>query len=246
MDAATDDIVRIVDLTAGYGDTPVLRGLDLSLRKGETCCVIGEEGSGKSTLLKAVTRQINSGGTITYGGTDLCAVPTTDMTRHGVDYIAQGGNILKGFTVEEHVQLASSGRGRAEQNEVWREIEKTFPKLIALKRQVAGRLSGGERMMLSIACLMATDADFLILDEPTAGLAPETCDSIKEFLFRVKFEQVKTILLLEHNYEFAFEVADSVVTLREGRLSEKFFGDDFRQAEFIDTRLYSGAAIPLR
>lgn len=242
MDAT--HIVKIVNLTVGYGASPVLRGLNLSLRKGETCCVIGEEGSGKSTLLKAITRQINSSGTITYSGIDLSAVPTTDMTRHGVDYIAQGGNILKGFTVEEHIQLASAGRSRAELNRVWEEIEKTLPKLVALKRQVAGRLSGGERMMLSIACLMATDADFLILDEPTAGLAPETCAAIKEFLFRMKVELGKTILLLEHNYEFAFEVADSVVTLKEGRLSEKFFSDDFTQTEFIDTRLYSVVTTP--
>lgn len=231
--------LKIENLVAGYNGTAVLRGLDLSLQKGETCCVIGEEGCGKSTLLKAITQQLPSAGRITYNGTNLSIVPTTRMTTCGIDFIAQGGNILDGFTVEEHICLALSGKSATEKSIVWQEIERTFPKLLSLKKQIAGRLSGGERMILSIACVLATDADLLVLDEPTAGLAPETCQTIKEFLLRMKHERNKTILLLEHNYEFAFEIADSVVTLREGRLSGKFLGHDFRQTEFIDTRLYS-------
>jgi ABC-type branched-subunit amino acid transport system ATPase component len=239
---ADDKILEIENLVAGYGGPPVLRGLNLSLRKGETCCVIGEEGSGKSTLLKAITQQLKSSGSIAYNGLDLRRVPTEKMASHGIDFIAQGGNILKGFTVEEHIRLALSERSPQEKSIVWQEVEKTFPKMVALKKQVAGRLSGGERMILSIACVMATDAEFLVLDEPTAGLAPETCVAIKDFLARMKHERGKTILVLEHNYEFAFEIADSAVTLREGRLSEKYLEDEFKQAEFIDTNLYSVAS----
>ena len=239
---AEENMLRIENLSAGYDGKAVLRGLNLTLRKGETCCVIGEEGSGKSTLLKAITQQLKSSGRIFYNGIDLSAVQTAEMTRRGVDFIAQGGNILKGFTVEEHIGLALSEKCAQEKRIVRQEVERTFPKLRALKNQVAGRLSGGERMILSIACVLATDADFLVLDEPTAGLAPETCTTIKEFLLRMKCERGKTVLLLEHNYEFAFEVADSVVTLKGGRLSDKFLGSDFRQAEFIDDRLYSVVA----
>lgn len=167
------NILSVENLAAGYDGTCVLRGLDLSLREAETCCVIGEEGRGKSTLLKAITQQLKSTGKIIYNGTDLSTVPTTRMTSHGIDFIEQGGNILKGFTVEEHICLALSERSAADKGIVWQEVEQTFPKLVALKKQVAGRLSGGERMILSIACVLATDADLLVLDEPTAGLAPE-------------------------------------------------------------------------
>jgi ABC-type branched-subunit amino acid transport system ATPase component len=239
---AEENMLEIENLRAGYEGKPVLRELNLSLRKGEICCVIGEEGSGKSTLLKSITRQLKSTGRIICNGIDLSAVPVAEMTRHGIDFIGQGGNILRGFTVEEHVRLALSGKNDEEKRRVRQKVEQTFPKLRALKNQFAGRLSGGERMILSIACVIATDADFLVLDEPTAGLAPETCATIKEFLLRMKCERGKTVLLLEHNYEFAFEVADSVVTLREGRLSEKFTSSDFRQAEFIDNKLYSVVA----
>lgn len=235
-------ILSIEHLATGYGGSLVLHDLNLTLQSGETGCVIGEEGSGKSTLVKAITRQQRSTGKIIYNGIDLRSVPTEKMTRNGIDFIAQGGNILKGLTVEEHICLALSEKGAEEKRLAWQEVERLFPKLIALRKQVAGRLSGGERMILSIACVLATDAGLLVLDEPTAGLAPETCEVIKSFLLRMKDERRKTILVMEHNYEFAFAVADSVVTLREGRLSEKYFADAFTQADFVDTRLYALAS----
>lgn len=233
------NIVSIENLVAGYNGKPVLHQLNLHLQKGEICCVIGEEGAGKSTLLKAITQQLRSNGKISYNGTDLSKVSTAKMVMHGVDFIAQGGNILIGFTVDEHIRLALSNRSESEKSIVYKEIEQTFPKMTALKDQFAGRLSGGERMILSFACLLASGADFLVLDEPTAGLAPETCKAIGNFLLRMKNAQGKTILLMEHNYDFAFEIADSVVTLKEGTLSEKYLCHVFSQPDFIDSKLYN-------
>lgn len=240
MDKKTN-ILSIENLTASYNGKPVLYELNLQLQKGEMCCVIGEEGAGKSTLLKAITQQIKSKGKIAYNGKDLSKVPTTKMIKQGIDFIAQGGNILNGFTVEEHICLSLSERSESEKRIVWKEIEQLFPKMIALKKQIAGRLSGGERIILSFACVLATDANFLVLDEPTAGLAPETCKVIGDFLLRMKNAKGKTILLLEHNYDFAFEIADSVVTLKEGSLSEKYLRNVFTQPDFVDTNLYQSA-----
>ena len=110
--------------------------------------------------------------------------------------------------------------------------------MITLKKQVAGRLSGGERMILSMACLLATDAELWIIDEPTAGLAPETCNVIGSFLTRMQKERSKTILLTEHNYDFAFHIANSVVVLKDGTLSHKYLKDEFNQPNFIETNLY--------
>lgn len=232
------EIFRIENLTTGYNGRHILQGANLSLRKGEICCIVGEEGSGKSTLLKAITRHLKSTGNIIWNGIDLINIPTSKMTVNSVDFIAQGGNILPGFTVEEHICLALSEKSDTKKGILWQEVEKTFPKMATLKKQVAGRLSGGERIILSIACVMATDADFLVLDEPTAGLAPETCKVIENFLVRIKNERNKTVLIFEHNYDFAFEIADTVVTLKEGKLSEKYFGDVFKEPNFIDVKLY--------
>src|SRR5215207_9387145 len=111
---AEENMLLVEDLWAGYDGEHVLRGLNLSLRRGEVCCVIGEEGSGKSTLLKAITRQLKSSGRIVCGGIDLTALTTAEMTKRGVDFIAQGGNILNGFTVEEHIRLALSEKSDAQ------------------------------------------------------------------------------------------------------------------------------------
>jgi len=232
------NIVSIENVVAGYNGRPVLQGLNLSLRKGEICGVIGEEGAGKSTLLKTITQQLRNNGKISFNGTDLSSIETARMIRHGIDFIAQGGNILNGFTVEEHIFLALLGKNESKKSMGWKEIEKTFPRIIALKKQIAGTLSGGERMILSFACLLASDADFLVLDEPTAGLAPETCKVLGDFLLRMKNERKKTILLLEHNFDFAFEIADSVVTLKEGKLSEKYYPQEFRRSTFVDEKLF--------
>jgi branched-chain amino acid transport system ATP-binding protein len=231
-------ILSIKDLSTGYNGTTVLRGVNLVLDKGEICCVIGEEGSGKTTLVKAITQQLKSTGNIVWNGIDLCNIKTSEMTKHKIDFITQGGNILPGFTVEEHICLALSEKSNEEKSILWQEVENTFPKLKLLRKQVAGRLSGGERIILSIACVLATDADFLVLDEPTAGLSPEMSKVIGDFLVRMKNERSKTILILEHNYEFAIEIVDSIVTLKEEKLSEKYMGTVFKQPDFIDTKLY--------
>ena len=233
------NILSIKDLTAGYNGKPVLNGLNLSLEEGEICSVIGEEGSGKSTLVKSLTQQINSSGKIIYKGVSLQTISTARMTKVRIDFIAQGGNILKGFTVGEHISLALSGKSQEQKNILWKEIEAVFPKMFQLKKQIAGTLSGGERMILSMACVLATDANLLVLDEPTAGLAPEICNVIRNFLLRMKNEKNKTILLMEHNYDFTVEISDSVVILKEGKLTEKYFPNDFRKNDFIETKLYS-------
>jgi len=235
---SNEKILKIVDLVAGYNGSSVLRGLNLALNTGEVCCVIGEEGSGKSTLLKAITQQLKTSGEITYHDLDLKAIPTSEIIRHKIDFIAQGGNILPNFTIQEHIRLALSEKSEVERIKTWQLVEEAFPKMKTLRKQIAGRLSGGERMILSLACLMATDADLWILDEPTAGLAPETCELIKAFLTRMKDERGKTILMMEHNYDFVFEIADSVVTLSQGAMSEKYRSDDFRQPGFVDAKLY--------
>lgn len=233
-----DDILIIENLIAGYNGNVILDSICLNVIKGEICCVIGEEGSGKSTLLKAITQQIPHKGTIRYHSTILNKIPTSDMNNLGIDFISQGGNILKGFTVEEHIRLALSGKPKVEIELVWHEIENSFLQIKKLRKQIAGRLSGGERMLLSLSCLLTTDADLWILDEPTAGLAPDISGHIEAFLLKMTATQNKTILLMEHNYDFAFKVSNSIVTLKEGKLSNKYLSDVFREESFVDEKLY--------
>ncbi len=234
----TNDILSINNLIAGYNGNVILDNISLNVDKGEICCVIGEEGSGKSTLLKAIIQQIPHIGMIRYHDKILNEIPTSDMNNLGIDFISQGGNILKGFTVEEHIKLALLGKPKLEIKLIWNEIENSFPHIKKLRQQIAGRLSGGERMLLSLSCLLTTDADLWILDEPTAGLAPDISGHIEAFLLKMSSTRNKTILLMEHNYDFAFKISNSIVTLKEGKLSNKYMSDVFREKGFIDEKLY--------
>jgi branched-chain amino acid transport system ATP-binding protein len=230
------------NLVAGYDSRIIIDRVTLTVEPGEICCIIGEEGAGKSTLVKALTRQIKAVGQVFFNRTDLTLLKTSQMVSHDIDFIVQGGNILNGFTVEQHVALAlSSAKRRSQHKLAWQEINARFPQMTRLVNQVAGRLSGGERIILSMACMLATDASLLILDEPTAGLAPETCQAIHNFLLHLK-EKGRTILLTEHNYQFAFGLADAVVTLRNGKLSGKYSKENFMEKDFVHENLYQISA----
>lgn len=233
-----DNILIIENVIAGYNSYVILDSIRLNVNKGEICCVIGEEGSGKSTLLKAITQEIPYKGIIQYQNAILNNIPTSDMTKLNIDFISQGGNILKGFSVEEHIKLAMTGNSKAEIELIWHEIDLFFPQIRKIRKQIAGRLSGGERMLLSLSCLLTTDADLWILDEPTAGLAPDISDSIETFLLKMSTYRNKTILIMEHNYDFAFKISNSIVTLKEGKLSNKYMPIVFQGENFIDEKLY--------
>jgi len=233
-----NNILVIENLITGYEGKPILKDVDIKCSSGEICGIIGEEGCGKSTMVMALTQQIKSKGKINYNEIDLYGVPTNKMIYTGVDFCMQGGNILNSFTVEEHITLALRNTPKNEHGSVWKKIEVDFPKLISMKKQIAGRLSGGERIILTMACIMATDANLLILDEPTAGIAPETTQIIGDSLIRLK-KNGKCILLFEHNYDFAFEISDYIVLLKDGVLSAKYGKTDFKKDGFVESKLYS-------
>src|SRR5688572_8282427 len=128
----SDHLLMLKNLTVGYNGTPVLTGTHLNLVRGEICCVIGEEGSGKTTLLKAITKQLPGMGTILYDGIDLSSVSTANLTNLGVDFVAQGGNILDSFTVEEHIDLSLRRSDSAYRISTWSKIGEVFPKLHSL------------------------------------------------------------------------------------------------------------------
>jgi branched-chain amino acid transport system ATP-binding protein len=233
-----NEILTIEGLYANYNSNIILKNINFILKENEICCIIGEEGSGKSTLLKAITNQIKYNGIILYKGLNLRKISTNRFIEHKIDFLIQGGNILQSFTVEEHIHLAFRKIDCKEtMNQKWNEIEKTFPNIMNLKKQIASRLSGGERLILSLACLIGSDAEMIILDEPTAGLAQELIKPLEAFINQLKNEKKKSIIILEHNYEFALTVADTVYILKDGTLSNKFTQNYFSNKTFIDNYL---------
>lgn len=228
-------IFDIKGLSTGYEiGKPVLKDIYLTLQAGEICSILGEEGAGKTTLLKALIGRLPYIGQIVWQGNSLQEVPTHRLTKLGIDYNLAGGNILKNFSVYEHLELAMQYLPKKQQQNRWEELQIQFPRLKDLKNRKGGQLSGGERMIVTIAALASNKPQLLLLDEPTAGLSEAMTNEIAQQLRHLSDKFGTTILVLEHNYSFALSLSDSIVTLKEQSLSQKSSKDSFLANTVID------------
>jgi neutral amino acid transport system ATP-binding protein len=191
-------LLEIDDLRAGYGDHEILRGVRLYAEAGEIVAIIGPNGAGKSTLLKTIAGLLPPrGGEMRFRGEPIGGSQPAAIIRRGLCYVPQEANVFPGLSVEENLTIGAWA-ARAQQAERTRSVVELFPILGSRRRQRAGTLSGGERQMLAIAMALMVEPALLLLDEPSAGLAPA--------LQRVIFDRIRdinargvTILLVEQN-----------------------------------------------
>ncbi len=204
-------------LRAGYGETRVIHGLDLTVRAGQCHAVLGRNGVGKSTTLKAVMGLVPAaGGDILFRGRSIARRPPYEIARSGVAYVPETRDVFGALTVQENLSLAARiGAGRAGGWTVARVLE-LFPGLGARIRNGGHQLSGGEQQMLAIGRALLMNPDLLILDEPTEGLAPIIVRQIFEHLHALRREGL-TLLLVEQNVPFASGLADEISVLGRGR-----------------------------
>ena len=178
-------LLEIDDLRAGYGDHEILRGVGLRVEAGEIVAIIGPNGAGKSTLLKTIAGLLPPrSGDVRFDGTPIGGRAPDAIIRRGLCYVPQESNVFPGLSVEENLLIggwAASSR-RAERA---RAVVELFPVLGERRRQRAGSLSGGERQMLAIAMALMVEPTLLLLDEPSAGLAPS--------LQRLIFDRIREI-----------------------------------------------------
>jgi len=178
-------LLEVQDLVAGYGDHEILRGLSLSVGAGELVSVIGPNGAGKSTLLKTLAGLVRPrAGRITFGGVDITGSSTRRIIASGLCYVPQEANVFGALSVWENLTIGGwpAPRERSERAHAMVEL---FPALAARRRARAGTLSGGERQMLAMAMALMVEPRLLLLDEPSAGLAPA--------LQRLVFDRIRDI-----------------------------------------------------
>lgn len=234
------DLLQIQNVSSGYNGKTVLRNVSIAVGKGEVLAVIGQNGCGKSTLLKTIARIISdNSGDVTFQNMKINNLQPWNMKRLGMTYFAQGGMFFPTMNVSEHFELASKDRSKTDRRAIIDECLSYFPSLHELMDILGGNLSGGQRQMLSFAMLIAQQTHCWLLDEPTAGLAPDRVREAVAFLTEMKERSDKTILLVEHNYQVAFDLADRVAVMKEGEVSNIFSKTEFKREEFLDTYLFS-------
>jgi branched-chain amino acid transport system ATP-binding protein len=213
-------LLEVVGLCAGYGDVPVLRGIDLSIPAGSITALIGANGAGKTTLLRAISGIIPAeAGTIRYNGHDIVGMPPQDIVRAGLVQVPEGRRLFPDMTVQENLLVGSSSPvARPKRDENLATVFELFPKVRERGAQLAGTLSGGEQQMVAIARALMASPRLLLLDETSLGLAPIVVDEIFVAVRRL-VAQGLTILVVEQNTTLALEVADHGYVLEQGRFA---------------------------
>ncbi|MEM0014848.1 MAG: ABC transporter ATP-binding protein [Thermofilum sp.] len=224
-------MLDVSNLKAGYGKMVVLQGISLSVRKGEIVAVLGPNGAGKTTLLNALFGIATiHGGEALFEGRPLQKMRTHEIVKAGISYAPQLDNVFPNLTVFENLQMGSFIRSDPAIRSDIEEMFNLFPEIERRRNQKAKTLSGGERQMLAVARALMTKPKLLLLDEPTAGLAPKAGAALMKKIAEIRGKGV-TILVVEQNVRRALEVADKGYVLVSGRIVKEAPAEDLMRAE---------------
>lgn len=206
-------------LVAGYEKSlPIVKGVDLDLRRGEIVALLGPNGAGKSTLVKAIAGVVPSfSGTVAISDVDITAYPAHRRVLRGLSFVPQTDNVFVTLSILENLQLSAGILPSASRKSCIDAAFAMFPDLGARRSMSAGGLSGGQRQMLATARALIAEPSILVLDEPSAGLSPKLVHDVFETLRAIR-ESGVAILLVEQNVRAALAIADRGIILCEGRL----------------------------
>jgi branched-chain amino acid transport system ATP-binding protein len=213
-------LLTVEDLAVAYGGIKALKGVSLTVARGEIVAMIGANGAGKTTTLKTIVRLLPiTSGRITFDGRDLGLVHTEDVVEAGVSLVPEGRGIFPNLTVRENLELGAwNHRDAASMTESFGDVVRLFPRLGERMKQEGGTLSGGEQQMLAIGRAMMARPSLLLLDEPSLGIAPRLVADIFEAIARIA-ETGTTILLVEQNTRLALKYSTRAYVLRTGEIA---------------------------
>jgi branched-chain amino acid transport system ATP-binding protein len=205
------------DLHAGYGETEVLRGVDLTISPGEIVAVLGSNGVGKSTLNRTLSGVVRArAGEINFEGHDVARDRPQAIVARGLIHVPEGRRVFPNLSVRENLDLGSYRRGASRRAQNRDRIFSFFPRLRERSTQRAGTLSGGEQQMLAIGRGLMAEPKLMIMDEPSLGLSPLLVEELFALIKGINADGV-SILLVEQNVVQSLELADRAYILAEGK-----------------------------
>jgi branched-chain amino acid transport system ATP-binding protein len=212
-------MITLENIETGYGELKIIHGVSLKIDANEIVALVGANGAGKSTLIKTMTGMLTvSRGSIEFEGRSIENSPPHTIITNGLSLVPEGRRLFPYMTVMENLELGAYIEKDAkvvQQNLEW--VYGLFPKLKERRKQLAGTFSGGEQQMLTIGRALMSRPKFLIMDEPSLGLAPVVVDDVFKTVTRLHEEGV-TILLVEQNVRRSLEISDRAYVLEHGRI----------------------------
>ncbi len=233
-------MLEVSHLTVKYGAISALRDVSLKVGSGEVVGLIGPNGAGKTTLLESIAGLLQSAqGSITFDGADITSTPPERLLRSGLALVREHRRIFVDLTVEENLRIGGATVAREERAGLIEEMCEQFPVLRAKLTTAAGYLSGGEAQQLAIARALMCKPRFLMMDEPSLGLAPALVDFVFGLIGTLR-DQGRTLLVVEQNATRMLEVADRAYVLRSGIAVAEGTGAELRARDDLFDTFVSG------
>ena len=242
MHATDHPVLAVRGLVSGYGNMPVLHGIDMAVQEGEIVGILGHNGMGKSTLLKSIMGFLRArSGAVSFDGADISRLQPNQRARRGLGYIPQGRGIFPKLSVRDNLRMAWHADTGVDEADALDDVLAAFPRIERLLDRDGGALSGGEQQLLALARGIMADPWFLLLDEPTEGIQPSIIEEMEETLLRLRQERGLTILLVEQNFDFISVLSDRVLILERGKITTEFAGQDINDPRQVEEFLGFGA-----
>ena len=211
-------MLTVNNLSAGYGEIPVLHHITMSIAAGESVGILGHNGMGKTTLLRCLIGALKpSAGSVMLEGHDITRMAPHGRARLGMAYVPQGREIFASLSVRDNLRmgLVKTGQGSPAALDA---LLVDFPRLLPLLDRAGGSLSGGEQQLLALARALAGQPRILLLDEPTEGIQPSIIEEIGQTLTALRDRLGLTIVLVEQNLDFIATVSQRVLVIKRGQL----------------------------
>lgn len=237
-----ETMLKVTDLVSSYGNIKALKGISLEVNKGEIVSLLGANGAGKSTFMKSILGMVNiENGSIQYKGQELVGKKSHEIVPMGISIVPEGRKIFVDVSVENNLEIGTYFRKRekSRDKELLDMVYEIFPRMYERRTQLGGTLSGGEQQMLAVGRAIMSDPEFLMLDEPSMGLAPLVVAEIFNVIKKVHDMGI-TVLLVEQNAKMALKISDKAYLLNTGSIVASGTGKEFLQSDILTSAYLGG------